>query len=37
MERAAISYQGLDFNETLLIRLVDGRVGFFADRRTEDF
>jgi hypothetical protein len=37
IERAAFSYQGLDFNETLLTRFVEASLGFFADRPTEDF
>jgi hypothetical protein len=37
IERAAISYQGLDLNETLLIRFVDDSLDFFVGCLTEDF
>jgi hypothetical protein len=37
IERAAVSYQGLDLNETLLIRFVDDSLDFFVGCVAEDF
>ena len=37
IERAAISYQGLDLRDTLLIRFVDDSLDFFVGCLTEDF